>query len=76
MLSHPYKSIRDTARYRPYKRAQGKAGGKLKPRALRKLADEYLGIVIQEGQHDPAEDARAALALYKCVRTEWERSLR
>ena len=31
--------------------------------------------MMQEGEHDPAEDARAALALFKKFRREWEASL-
>ncbi len=38
--------------------------GKLKPRALRHLASEMLGLTIQEGEHSPVDDARAALYLY------------
>lgn len=29
-------------------------------------------MIAQEGEHDPAEDARAALALFKAYRREWE----
>ena len=47
--------------------------GKLKPRALRHLAAEQLGLTIQEGEHSPVEDARAALYLYLKHRKEWER---
>lgn len=38
--------------------------GKLKSRALRHLASEVLGLSIQEGEHSPVDDARAALYLY------------
>ncbi|CAM9599977.1 unnamed protein product [Phaeothamnion confervicola] len=76
LLSHPRSAIRDTATYRPYRQAHGKGGGKLRPRALRKLAAEYLGITIQSGEHDPAEDARAALRLYQLKRKDWEAGLR
>lgn len=38
--------------------------GKLKPRALRHLASEVLGLTIQEGEHSPVDDARAALYIY------------
>ena len=49
--------------------------GKLKPRALRHLAAEHLGLTIQEGEHCPVADARAALYLYLKHRREWERWL-
>ncbi|KAJ9527270.1 hypothetical protein QJQ45_025518, partial [Haematococcus lacustris] len=38
--------------------------GCLKPRSLRKLAASELGLHIQEGEHSPVEDARAAMKLY------------
>jgi hypothetical protein len=34
-------------------------GGKRKPRALRHLASQELGLAIQEGQHSSVDDARA-----------------
>ena len=40
-------------------------GRKARPRALRHLAFEILGLGIQEGEHSPVEDARAALYLYQ-----------
>ena len=40
------------------------ATGRLKPRPLRQLAEEQLGLIIQEGQHCPVADARAALYIY------------
>ncbi len=39
-------------------------GRKLRPRALRHLAQEQLGLTIQAGEHNPVDDARAALYLY------------
>jgi hypothetical protein len=40
-------------------------GGKRKPRALRHLAEQELGLIIQQGQHSSVDDARAALYLYQ-----------
>ncbi len=40
-------------------------GRRPKPRALRQLALEHLGLTIQEGEHSPVDDARAALYLYQ-----------
>lgn len=34
-------------------------GGKRRPRALRHLALQELGLVIQEGEHSSVDDARA-----------------
>jgi RNA exonuclease 4 len=71
LLNHPWKQTRDTASYRPFCRAM-RPGGPMKPRRLKHLVLEHLGVDIQAGNHDPAEDARAALALYKIRRQEWE----
>jgi DNA polymerase III alpha subunit (gram-positive type) len=42
------------------------------PRRLRNLAKEYLKENIQEGSHDPAIDARAAMLLYQQSRIEMD----
>jgi len=69
----PKHLMRDTALYKPFR--SGLPGTKSRPRKLKDLALEHLGMVIQEGRegHSPVEDARAALALYKKVRVAWER---
>jgi hypothetical protein len=63
LLSHPRRMIRDTARFPPLMRATA-PGRKPRPRALRHLAREHLGLDIQDGEHSPVDDARAALYLY------------
>lgn len=77
MLDHPTLQVRDTARYKPFMRASGRNGGKLRPRKLRDLVKEYLGITIQkEGQaHTSVEDAQATMKLYKKVREQWEKEV-
>eukprot|EP00904_Undaria_pinnatifida_P009177 jgi/Undpi1/538/HiC_scaffold_10.g04002.m1 len=75
MISHPPRMTRDTATYRPYQKAHGRAGGKLRSKSLKTLAQELLGRTIQTGQHSPAEDACAAIDLYKLSRSQWEKSL-
>mmetsp|Transcript_6626 Transcript_6626/g.18478 ORF Transcript_6626/g.18478 Transcript_6626/m.18478 type:complete len:256 (-) Transcript_6626:128-895(-) len=74
-MSHPRKLIRDTAKYPPLMR-EPRPGRKPKPRALRKLAAEQLGLEIQSGEHSPVDDARCALYLYHKHQKEWEKSLR
>lgn len=46
LLGHPRRLIRDTARYPPLMRASA-PGRRPKPRALRHLALEHLGLTIQ-----------------------------
>lgn len=60
LLSHKRKDVRDTSRYPPLMREQARTG-RLKPRALRHLAAEQLGLTIQEGEHSPVDDAVRAL---------------
>eukprot|EP00029_Vermamoeba_vermiformis_P013673 TRINITY_DN8598_c0_g1_i1.p1 TRINITY_DN8598_c0_g1~~TRINITY_DN8598_c0_g1_i1.p1 ORF type:complete len:345 (-),score=85.37 TRINITY_DN8598_c0_g1_i1:25-1014(-) len=69
MLSHPWHLCRDTAKYRPLQRAKGK------PHALRYLMKTILGTEIQTGEHEPDEDARAALLLYKHLKKAWEKDI-
>jgi hypothetical protein len=49
----------------------------LKPRKLKEIAREWLGISIQKNgeEHSPREDAYAALELYKLARVQWEKSI-
>jgi len=77
MLDHPKSQIRDTARYKPFMRASGRNGGKLRPRKLRDLVKENLDLIIQKegAEHTSVEDAQATLKLYKCVREKWEKEL-
>ncbi|KAH6632781.1 ribonuclease H-like domain-containing protein [Chaetomium tenue] len=57
-LDHPWKMIRDTAKFSGFKKY---ANGP-KP-ALRVLAQELLGVEIQTGQHSSIEDARVTMLL-------------
>jgi len=66
MLDHPPHLIRDTA-FHP-------TLCPVRPRSLKTLVKEILGVCIQEGEHDSVEDARAVLSIYKSVQKEWELS--
>lgn len=69
ILSHPKLLIRDTSRYKPFRKlAKGRTPG------LKMLAKEVLGITIQSGSHSSVEDARFTIQLYKSVKNEWEKS--
>jgi RNA exonuclease 4 len=76
MLSHPKAMVRDTSQYVPLRSQAARRTGKTAPRALRKLAAEELGMEIQGGAHDPAEDAVASLLLYRRHAAKWEKALR
>lgn len=76
MLGHPRALLRDTARYPPLMRSAGAPGRRPKARRLRDLASQHLGLVIQEGEHSPVDDARAALYLYQLHRKAWEGALK
>ncbi|GMY31931.1 RNA exonuclease 4 [Fagus crenata] len=69
LLSHPKMDLRDTSEYQPFL----KEGGK---RALRYLAAEFLGVQIQNGEHCPIDDARAAMLLYQKNRKVWEKNVK
>lgn len=77
MLAHPRSEIRDTAKYKPFMRATGRSGGKLRPRKLRDLVLEHLGMKIQvEGEaHCSIDDASATMELFKVVKGRWEKEL-
>ncbi|KAG6397840.1 hypothetical protein SASPL_139289 [Salvia splendens] len=67
LLTHPKKDIRDTAQYAPFLK-EGRS------RSLKNLAAEFLSVDIQNGEHCPVEDARAAMMLYQRHRKQWEKS--
>ncbi|CAG9466137.1 unnamed protein product [Pedinophyceae sp. YPF-701] len=70
-LTHPRELLRDTAHYPPLM-VRPEGGGKLRPRSLRALAKEFLGLDIQAGEHSPVDDARCALYLYHKHKRRWE----
>ncbi|KAL0353801.1 UNVERIFIED_CONTAM: RNA exonuclease 4 [Sesamum angustifolium] len=43
---------------------------------LKNLASQFLTVDIQNGEHCPIEDARAAMLLYQRNRKQWERSIK
>jgi hypothetical protein len=77
-MFHPWEDVRDTAAYGPLMRkvTSRDVPGQdvLLPAKLRDLARDRCRMEIQRPgeSHDPAEDAVAALRLYKAVRDSWE----
>lgn len=71
LLGHPHKDIRDTSKYKEFRRfSHGRTPG------LKLLAKSVLNKSIQDGSHCSVEDARTAMSLYKSCRKEWEAALR
>ncbi|KAM6898057.1 RNA exonuclease 4 [Lycodopsis pacificus] len=71
LLDHPKKKIRDTQKYKPFKRA-AKSG---RP-ALRVLCREILNVKVQQGEHSSVQDAQATMRLYTMVRKQWEAEIK
>ncbi|KOC68205.1 RNA exonuclease 4 [Habropoda laboriosa] len=66
-LSHPRKHLRDTSRFKTFKKlSRGNTP------SLKKLTHELLGREIQTGEHNSIEDATAAMQLYMLYRNKWE----
>ncbi|XP_004454605.1 RNA exonuclease 4 [Dasypus novemcinctus] len=70
-LDHPKKKIRDTQKYKPFKK-QVKSG---RP-SLKLLSEKILGIRVQQSEHCSIQDAQAAMRLYVMVKKEWESAAR
>lgn len=67
-LDHPRSRIRDTARYKPFKKMfQGHT-----PK-LKMLAKKILGVEIQTGEHDSVQDAQAVMRIYTIHKKEWDK---
>ncbi|XP_011193722.1 uncharacterized protein LOC105219350 [Zeugodacus cucurbitae] len=68
-IKHPYKNIRDTARYKPLCRLVSNG----RTPSLKLLSQAILGLEIQTGEHNSVEDARAAMKIYNCLSGDWEK---
>ena len=69
-LSHHHKRIRDTQKYKPFKKLCGGMP------SLKKLAATVLNVDVQSGEHSSVEDAQTAMRLYMMHRAEWEKDLK
>ncbi|EFH59171.1 hypothetical protein ARALYDRAFT_318283 [Arabidopsis lyrata subsp. lyrata] len=74
LLTHPKKDIRDTAEYQPF--LNNLSNRDKTRKSLKHLAAEILGADIQNGEHCPIDDARAAMMLYQKNRKEWEKNVK
>ncbi|XP_014100162.1 uncharacterized protein [Bactrocera oleae] len=68
-IKHPYRNIRDTARYKPLCRLVSNG----RTPSLKLLSQAILGMEIQIGEHNSVEDARAAMKIYNCLSGDWEK---
>ncbi|XP_020313150.1 RNA exonuclease 4 [Oncorhynchus kisutch] len=70
-LDHPKKRIRDTQKYKPFKKIV-KSG---RP-SLKLLCREILGVKVQQGEHSSVQDAQATMRLYTVVKKHWEAEIK
>uniref|UniRef100_A0A4W6G4I3 RNA exonuclease 4 n=1 Tax=Lates calcarifer TaxID=8187 RepID=A0A4W6G4I3_LATCA len=71
LLDHPKKKIRDTQKYKPFKKIV-KSG---RP-SLKLLCREILNVKVQQGEHSSVQDAQATMRLYTMVRKNWEAEIK
>lgn len=71
LLGHPKKKIRDTQKYKPFKKAV-KSG---RP-SLKVLCKEILNVEVQQGEHSSVQDAQATMRLYTMVKKQWEAEIK
>ncbi|XP_038592545.1 RNA exonuclease 4 isoform X3 [Micropterus salmoides] len=71
LLDHPKKKIRDTQKYKPFKKTV-KSG---RP-SLKLLCREILNVKVQHGEHSSVQDAQATMRLYTLVKKQWEAEIK
>ncbi|KAI3365693.1 hypothetical protein L3Q82_010750, partial [Scortum barcoo] len=71
LLDHPKKKIRDTQKYKPFKKTV-KNG---RP-SLKLLCREILHVKVQQGEHSSVQDAQATMRLYTLVKKQWEADIK
>nr|XP_029476121.1 RNA exonuclease 4-like [Oncorhynchus nerka] len=71
LLDHPKKRIRDTQKYKPFKKIV-KSG---RP-SLKLLCREILNVKVQQGEHSSVQDAQATMRLYTMAKKNWEAEIK
>lgn len=71
LLDHPKKKIRDTQKYKPFK----KTVQSNRP-SLKVLCKEILHVDVQQGEHSSVQDAQATMRLYTLVKKQWEAEIK
>lgn len=70
-LGHPKKKIRDTQKYKPFR----KTVQSNRP-SLKALCREILNVNVQQGEHSSVQDAQATMRLYTLVKKQWEAEIK
>ncbi|XP_063066976.1 RNA exonuclease 4 [Engraulis encrasicolus] len=68
LLDHPKKKIRDTQKYKPFRKLVRSGRPSLKV-----LSREILNVKVQQGEHSSVQDAQATMRLYTMVKKDWEK---
>ncbi|XP_041672463.1 RNA exonuclease 4 [Cheilinus undulatus] len=71
LLDHPKKKIRDTQKYKPFRKTV-KSG---RP-SLKLLCKEILNVKVQQGEHSSVQDAQATMRLYTLAKKQWEAEIK
>lgn len=67
LLKHPKSLIRDTSSFLPFRKI---SSGRTP--SLKNLTKHFLDLDIQTGEHNPIEDARATMLLYRLEKNQFE----
>ncbi|XP_005990671.1 RNA exonuclease 4 [Latimeria chalumnae] len=70
-LDHPKKKIRDTQKYKPFRKKVQNG----RP-SLKLLCEKILLVKVQESEHCSVEDAQAAMRLYTMFKKQWEADIK
>ncbi|KAJ8339184.1 hypothetical protein SKAU_G00359700 [Synaphobranchus kaupii] len=70
-LDHPKKKIRDTQKYKPFKKTVQSG----RP-SLKLLCEKILHVKVQQGEHSSVQDAQATMRLYTLVKKQWEMDIK
>ncbi|XP_061562230.1 RNA exonuclease 4 [Phycodurus eques] len=71
LLDHPKKKIRDTQKYKPFRKTV-----KTNRPSLKLLCKEILNVNVQQGEHSSVQDAQATMRLYTLVKKQWEADIK
>ncbi|XP_028331985.1 RNA exonuclease 4 [Gouania willdenowi] len=71
LLDHPKKKIRDTQKYKPFRKIVQSGRPSLKA-----LCKEILHVKVQQGEHSSVQDAQATMRLYTLVKKQWEAEIK